>query len=422
MDSTDAVSRRPTYRFVQASDLYLDAPVRGVPAAPMPLRAALRDGALRAWQSLVDLAVEREVAFVILAGGLFGDTTPGLRSCVALRDGLERLRARAIDVFIGLDRDDAAAAAQLPWLSTGATLFAADRMDTAAVMRGGQCLATLRGISGDGPGARQQARELRPFGRGVEIGVLPAQAKGAGADGSCSWAAELLPAGGLDYWALGGAPAAAVLRESPWIVCAGTPQGRGLESHQLGAKGCMLVDVAEGRITTVAPAALDHVRFARLEPDVGGCADAAAIRRLLRRELERSISDAGDRVAVVEATLRGRMPDGVARDRLSFEAELLADLRRDSAIRAASVWWARVRDLTTRDDRPDAAGPRHLRRIVTEQSEALGAPLPGSTFLARAFAPLLRQVDAETDLAAQRELVHDAATLALDVLRGEEGG
>jgi hypothetical protein len=204
-------------------------------------------------------------------------------------------------------------------------------------------------------------------------------------------------------------------------VCAGTPQGRGLEADHLGAKGCVVVDVEDGRIVNVAPAALDHVRFVRLEPDVGGCADAAAIRRLLRRELERSISDAGDRVAVVEAALRGRMPDGVARDRLSFEAELIADLRRDSAIRGASLWWARVRDLTARDGRPGAVGPQPLRRIVIEQSEALGAPLPGSTFLARAFAPLLRQVDAETDLAAQRELVRDAATLALDMLSDEEG-
>jgi hypothetical protein len=381
----------------------------------VPPRAALRDAALRAWQSLVELAVERDVAFVIVAGGLFGATPPGLRSCVGLRDGLERLRAHAIDVFIALDRTDAAAAVEQSWLSTGATLFAADRMSTASVARGGQCLATLRGVSGGAPDARQQARDLHPLGRGVEIGVLPAQGD-ASADDSYAWATELLPACGLDYWALGGAPAAAVLHEKPWIVCAGTPQGRGLESTQLGAKGCVVVDVDEGRVVKVAPVALDHVRFVRLEADVGGCADAAAIRRLLRRELERSLGEAGDRVAVVEAALRGRMPNGVACDRLSFEGELIADLRRDGAGRAGSVWWARVRDLTTRAERTGAVAHRPLRRIVTEQSEALGAPLPGSTFLARAFAPLLRQVDAETDLAAQRELVRDAATLALDVL------
>jgi DNA repair exonuclease SbcCD nuclease subunit len=120
MQGNGAVPRRATYRFVHASDLLLDAPVRGIPAPSVQLRDALRDAAVRAWQSLVELALERDAAFVILAGGLFGETVPGLRSCVALRDGLERLRSRAIEVFVALNRDDAAAAARLPWLANSA--------------------------------------------------------------------------------------------------------------------------------------------------------------------------------------------------------------------------------------------------------------------------------------------------------------
>src|SRR5262249_54102900 len=160
-------------------------------------------------------------------GGLFGAPVPGLRSCVALRDGLARLRSHAIEVFIALNGDDAAAAARLPWLTSGATVFGASEMSAASIMRDGQCLAALRGTSGDAD-VRRLVRELRPRGPGVEIGVLP--------DGA---ATELLTAGGLDYWAVGGSPMAAVLHENPWIVCAGTPQGRGLDPAQLGPKGCM---------------------------------------------------------------------------------------------------------------------------------------------------------------------------------------
>lgn len=410
---------RATYRFVQASDLQLDVPIRGISAPPAPLRAALRDATLRAWQSLVELALERDAAFVILAGGLFGAATPAVRTCVALHDGIERLRSRAIDVCIALDGDDLTAAAQLPWLVRRVTLFAPDELGATRIVRDGCCLATVHGMSGDGRDAKRIVRDLRRLGPEPAIGVLPRAPAALDGDFPAS-AGTLLASGGLDYWALGGSPVAAVLRDEPWIVCAGTPQGRGLEAQHVGAKGCMVVDVADGRIVSVGAVALDHVRFLRLDLEVGGCADVAALRRLLFRELERGSAEAGDRIIAVEATLRGQKPSGdMARDRLGFEAELLSQLRRESAARGMPVWWVRVRDLTARDDRSLGDVPWELRRIVTEQSEALSAPLPGSTFLARTFAPLLRQWDAETDLAAQRELVRDAATLAHDALDSE---
>jgi DNA repair exonuclease SbcCD nuclease subunit len=416
MQGNGAVPVRATYRFVHASDLHLDAPVRGIPAPSVQLRDALRDAAACAWQSLVELALARDAAFVILAGGLFGEAIPGLRSCVALRDGLERLGSRAIEVFVALNCDDAAAAARLPWLTSGATLFAADEMSTASVMRDGQCLATLRGTSGDAADARQRARDLRPLGPGLEIGVLPDQSDA----NATTWAAEQLPASGLHYWALGGAAAGTVVHESPWIVFAGTPQGRGLAAPQLGPKGCMVVEVEDGHIGSVTPAALDHVRFLHVEVDASGCNDAAALRRLVVRELERRAAGAGDRIIVADAALHGRLSGGAARDRLAFEGALLAELRRESATRPAPLWWVRVRDLTVSEERHRSGGSRELRRIVSEQSEALGAPLPGSTFLARTFAPLLRQWDGETELAAQRELVRDATRLALDMIGGDE--
>jgi hypothetical protein len=407
---------RATYRFVHASGLDLDAPMRGIPAPPAPLRAALRDAALRSWQALVECAIEHEAAFVVLAGGLFGQPIPALRSSVALYDGIERLRSRGIEVLIALDRDDAVTANHLPWLARSASIFAPNAIGTVRIVRDGRSLAIVRGISGDVHAARATSG-LQRLGEAVEIGVLPLSPEGGAGAGVAL--ADLSARTGLDYWALGGAGSAAVLHEDPWIVCAGTTQGRGWDAHQLGAKGCMVVDVTDGRIGRVVATPVDHVRLLRLELDVSGCTDAAAIRRLLARELERATSPVADRVVAVEATLRGRRPS-IGRHRLHFEAELLVQLRRESAARELPVWWARVRDLSAGDERQLATGPWELRRILTEQSEALGAPLPGSTFLARTFAPLLHQWDVETDLAAQRELVRDAATLALDAFSDEE--
>ena len=409
-----------SYRFVHAGDLHLDGPLRGITAAPPSLRTALRDASLQAWNSLVELAVRREAAFVILAGSVFDAESPSVRSCVALWDGLQRLRSRAIDVFIALPAEEAAAARHLPLLTGGATLFATERMSTADVVRDGTCLAALHGTSGDAADVCARVEAVRPTGSSLGIGVLPAAPERELGGGAGARATEVLVNAGLDYWALGGSRVQSVLQQTPWIVCSGTPQGQGLETGELGPKGCVVVEVEDGRIGRAVPAALDHVRFVSLETDVSACADRTAIRRVLQHDLERLSAGDPDRIVVVEAVLCGRIVSGLVRDRLSLETELLADLRRECVPHPARVWWARVRDRTSRADRQRCAGSGDLCRILTEQSEALGAPLPQSRFLAHHFAPLLRQWDAETDLSGQREIVRAAAVVALDALNVTE--
>lgn len=413
MEETDQAPRRATFCFVHAGDLHLDAPARGLALPPEPLRSALRDASLRAWHSLVELAIERRAAFLLLSGGIFAAGAPTLRACVALRDGIERLRAHGVDAFVALGPDDADATPYVPWLAAGATVFPSGEIKAAYAMRDGRCLAALRGTSGEVSGAAQEIRALQPLGLGIDIGVLP-----IAADEPLRAALESSP---LHYWALGaGTPAAApVLSENPWVVSPGTPQGRGLQADDLGPKGCVVVEVVDGRIAEVVPTAVDHVRFVSLDIDVGRCVDLPAMRRRLQRELDDAGEEAGERTLVAEAVLRGRLVHGIRFDRLRLETALLAELRAGSARAGSTHWWARVRDLTARDARPGAASPWDLRRILLEHSEALGAPLPGSRFLAMTFAPLLRQWGAETDMAAQRELIRDAAALALQQFGGE---
>jgi hypothetical protein len=316
-------------------------------------------------------------------------------------------------------------------MAGGTTVFLPSAITTGYVMRDGCCLATVRGTSASRDDEAGLTRDLLPLGMGLDICVLPAPLAGA----APLWEAATAEST-VEYWALGGSPpphlpgpAARRPPDAPWVVCPGTPQGRGLEVSQLGAKGCVVVEVEDGRIADVAPVAVDHVRFVALEVDVSRCADLAAIRRRLARELDDTVEEAA-RPVVAAAVLRGRLASSLACDRLRLQAELLSALRADAAaptgtaaarVAGSAGWWARVRDLTAPDERPGAPLPWDLRRILAEHGEALSAPLPGSRFLAQTFAPLLRQWDAETDLAAQRELVRDATALALDAL-GREGG
>ena len=389
MESSGRGDPRARYRFVHATDLRLDAPVRGIALPPEPLRATLRDASLRAWQSLVELVVERDAAFLIVTGELFAGA-PTLRARVALRDGLERLRAHGAEVFIA-PSGDAAAFAATPWLGS-AIVFPAGSVSAVPVVRDGLCLATLYGRSGESEWP--PAIDSTVHGRGLSIGVLGAIPGRAD---------ENAPEGRVAYWAVGRPP---------------TTMPR-----TLGAKGCVVVDVEEDRIAHVAEASVDHVRFVSLEVDIDRCADLAAIRRRLARALAEAVEDSAARLVMAEGVLRGEMVRGIATDRLALETSLLTELRRDTPVASGArpaAWWVRVRAGSVRNDRAALAAPWDLRRILFEHGEAVRGPLPGSRFLAQHFAPLLRQWGAETDLAAHRELVRDATGLALDRLSDED--
>jgi hypothetical protein len=135
------------------------------------------------------------------------------------------------------------------------------------------------------------------------------------------------------------------------------------------------------------------------------------VRDRVRQRIEAETAGCAAAGIVAELQLDGGGPAPAA-DRRAMAAGLLDLLRSDSASTSPFVWWARVRDnhLCQVPERP-AAGD-DLGRSLLAQSEALGAPLVRSSFLARNFAPLWRIWEGELDLAAQRELVREAAVLA----------
>jgi DNA repair protein SbcD/Mre11 len=74
------------FSFLHTGDLHLDTPFAGLTGAvPPEISARLREATLRAWSRIVDLALEREVDFVVVAGDVFEAETRTLRGQLALR-------------------------------------------------------------------------------------------------------------------------------------------------------------------------------------------------------------------------------------------------------------------------------------------------------------------------------------------------
>jgi hypothetical protein len=174
-----------------------------------------------------------------------------------------------------------------------------------------------------------------------------------------------------------------------------------------------VVEVEDGRIADVAPSQSITCASSRSRSIVSRCADLAAIRRRLARELDEAAEEAA-RPVVAAAVLRCRLASSLARDRLRLQAELLSALRADAAALTGTAAGAARRapdggracaiSPHRRAPRRRCRGMRRIRRARrSAERAAAGQPIPGPD-----IRPLLRQWDAETDLAAQRELVRDA--------------
>ena len=136
------------FSFLHTGDLHLDTPFAGLAgSAPDAISARLRDATLRAWDRIVDLAIERAVDFVVVAGDVFEAETRTLRGQLAFADGLERLAARGIPVAVVTGNHDPLSGweASVTWPGT-ARRFGPD-VEAVPIVKDGQELARVYGIS-----------------------------------------------------------------------------------------------------------------------------------------------------------------------------------------------------------------------------------------------------------------------------------
>ena len=137
------------FRFLHAADLHLDTPFTGMRRVDASLVATLRDATTRAFDNLVNAALEHSVAFVVIAGDIYDGPERGVRAQLAFRNGLDRLAQAGIPSFVVHGNHDPledgwSAIRQWP---DSVTVFGSESVATAPVERDGQTLALIHGIS-----------------------------------------------------------------------------------------------------------------------------------------------------------------------------------------------------------------------------------------------------------------------------------
>lgn len=342
-----------TWCFVHAADLHLDTGFEGVGRLDERLAQRLRDASLEAFDALVDLTLQRDAVFLVLAGDVYDGAERGLRAQLRFEQGVRRLADAGIRTFVAHGNHDP--------LVTGWQLvtswpdevhvFGHQAVESVVVERDGQALAVVQGISyGETAEQRNLARRFRRTDvDALHVGVLHTNVGEVGEHANyapCS--TDDLRNRGIDYWALGHVHTRQVVLDGsgddPWAHYPGNLQGRSPKPSEQGPKGASVVTVTGGRVRAPEHVTLDRARFADVEVDVGDAATLGEVERVLASRAEAAVAAADGRLVVLRGRLTGRGP--VHRDLARVGA--LGELREALVDRltGTDAAWTAIRDRT----------------------------------------------------------------------------
>jgi len=339
--------------FVHAADLHLDTPFHGIGEVAPFVAQTLREASLAAFDAIVELTIERDAAFLVVAGDVYDGADRGLRAQLRFREGLERLSHRGIRSFVVHGNHDPVLtgwSAIRSWPEL-VTIFGTE-LGVATVDRDGIPLATVQGISYATAATEENLalRFSRPAGPGLAVGVLHCNLTGV-ASGYANYSActiEDLRRTNLDYLALGHIHERRVLApssgSSQWVVYPGNSQARSPRASERSPKGAVVVHVSGGAVTEVEFVACDRVRFDEIDCDIARIDDLGELEDALGGLGRQRLADADGRSLVLRARLSGR--GSLHRDlaRSGAVEGLLSALRDGTEDREPFVWWDAVVD------------------------------------------------------------------------------
>lgn len=291
------------FSFIHAADIHLDSPLLGLARRGEFARAFL-SASRSALTSLVDEAIARRVAFLVIAGDIFDGDWKDWSTGQAFAREMGRLARAKIPVFMLRGNHDAES------VITRQVALPANVHEFATSKPQSFRLEALRvALHGQGFAKRHAqddiAQAYPPTVSGwFNIGVLHTSLDGR--DGHAPYAPtqiEHLRRHGYDYWALGHIHAREIVARDPWIVFPGNLQGR--HAKEVGPKGATLVHVENGRVSAVEALTLDAARFDHVELDLAALADETALRALARSTFAQAAERAQGRPLALRVTLAG---------------------------------------------------------------------------------------------------------------------
>jgi DNA repair exonuclease SbcCD nuclease subunit len=406
--------------------LHLDAPFQGVTADDERVGAALAQATYQAFTRVVDVCLEHEVDFLLIAGDAYNSADKSLRAQLVFRREMQRLAGAGIAAFIAHGNHDPvsgwSAGLALP---QSVRVFSAGRVERLEFCRAGEVVAAVYGRSFG------KAAETAGFAEGyrrdpadpIAIGVLHANVGGDPEyDPYAPATLEELRAGHMDYWALGHIHKHEVLARDPWIVYAGSPQG--LNPKETGVHGCMLVEVGRSGVVSAQHIETAPVVWAAEQIDLSDAADLQSVQNLLTDACARLREQADERAVVTRIALVGRTAAHADLVRPGVLDALLAELRSEQSSATPWVWVDRldVRTAGAIDLDEVRSGPDFAAELLRITDELAEDPDAVQQLLGQITAPLATTLGGYESSADPILVLEQARDIALDQLLGGGDG
>ncbi|MGH7041439.1 MAG: metallophosphoesterase family protein [Acetobacteraceae bacterium] len=387
-------------KFLHAADIHLDSPLAGLHARGDIPAETIRHCTRRAFEAMIQLAIDEDVAFVVIAGDLYDGDWKDFSTGLFFAEQMRRL-GRPCYLLRGNHDAQSVITRTLKRLPENVHEFSSRTCETFTLPEAG---VALHGYSFPNRAVPEDlsAHYPAPSTGLLNIGVLHTSAEDAGGVheryAPCTAAALALK--GYDYWALGHIHQRQVLGERPWIVFPGNLQWRHV--RETGAKGCTLVTVEDGRIAAVEHRPVDVLRWASIEVDATG-ADSVTLPDRITQAAAAEIAGAEGRPLLARMIVSGETG---LHERLCADEEGLAATARDAASAAGGALYIEKVQVRTRAPRT-AANPHRGPLRAAFDAGLDDAETAGK--LLRELAELRRKLPME--LQGTIEIPEDAAAL-----------
>lgn len=351
-----------TIRFIHTADIHLDSPLKGLEAHEDAPVEEIRGATRRAFDNLIDLAIEEEVDFVLIAGDLYDGDWKDYNTGLFFARQMGRLDKASIKVFIVSGNHDAASqiTKAMP-LPANVTLFphknpVSVKLDDLGVIIHGQSYSS-RAVTENL--ALEYPQHDSTF---FNIGLLHTSLTGReGHEDYAPCTIDELKSKGYDYWALGHVHKREIVSEDPMIIFSGNIQGRHIK--ETGSKGATLVTVEDGRIIEIEARELDVLRWAILPVDLSECETKETVYEQVRSAIEKEPSLAEGKTLALRLQLVGSCP--LHAELHSRSIQWIEEFRGITAS-MGNVWLEKVKFKTSRK---------------TSQEEIVGEDTPMSDLL-----------------------------------------
>lgn len=256
-------------RFLHAADVHLDSPLCSLRSLDEQTAGKLHRASRRALETIVQTAIDRQVAAVVIAGDLFDGPVKDAGAGLWVESQFKRLVREKIPVVLIRGNHDAISNAhRVSRWPAGIVELASDRPQSI-------CFKDSHlAIHGQSFEARAETKDLAAdypsaIAGYFNIGLLHTSLSGSSQhDCYAPTSVPVLESKGYQYWALGHIHQRTEqsLSSRCWVGYSGNTQGRHV--RETGAKGCYVVEVVDNQLERMEFVPTDSLRWHILPVDL----------------------------------------------------------------------------------------------------------------------------------------------------------